>query len=139
MQVWSCSRARGIFGTRGASPKKTTCSFSYRFRRTSRNRALYQAIRVASIVGISSSLVSGPSHRVNTKKFSPTTVAGQNSYKKIISNIIFRGNCVCSYKKNTLHLARKRSAKITRVIVSGNYPVIISARMVVRKHVFLTN
>ena len=32
VQVWGCSRARDIFGTPGPSSKKTTCSFSYRFR-----------------------------------------------------------------------------------------------------------
>ena len=30
--LFACSRARDIFGTPGPFPKKTTCSFSYRFR-----------------------------------------------------------------------------------------------------------
>ena len=42
----SCSRARDIFGTPGPSPKKTTCSFSYRFRGSSGISALYQGLRV---------------------------------------------------------------------------------------------
>ena len=37
VQVWGCTRARDIFGTPGPSPKKTTCSFSYRFRGSSGN------------------------------------------------------------------------------------------------------
>ena len=32
VQVWGCTRARDIFGTRRPSPIKTTCSFSDRFR-----------------------------------------------------------------------------------------------------------
>ena len=48
VQVWGCTaRARDIFGTPGPSPKKTTCSFSYRFRGNLGIRGLYQAIRVA--------------------------------------------------------------------------------------------
>ena len=50
MQVWGCSRARDIFETLGPSSKKTTCSFSYRFRGRSGNSALYQGLRVARVV-----------------------------------------------------------------------------------------
>ena len=41
-----------IFGTPGLSPKKTTCSFSYRFRGNPGIRGLYQAIRVATWVPV---------------------------------------------------------------------------------------
>ena len=48
MQVWGCSRARDIFETPGPSSKKTTCSFSYRFRGSSGSSTLYQGLRVAT-------------------------------------------------------------------------------------------
>ena len=50
VQPWGCSRARDIFGTPWRSPKKTTCSFSYRFRGNPGIRGLYQAVRVARLL-----------------------------------------------------------------------------------------
>ena len=55
---------------------------------------------------------------------------GQNCYKKFLSNTIFRNKSFCSYYKNTLHFSYKRSPKYYKIVVSGNYFVIISARMV---------
>ena len=60
MQVWGCSRARDIFETPGTTSKKTTCSFSYRFRGSSGISALYQGLRVARLCRtVGSSALSG--------------------------------------------------------------------------------
>ena len=40
VQPWGCPRARDNFGTLRPSPKKTTCSFPYRFSGKSRNSGL---------------------------------------------------------------------------------------------------
>ena len=59
---------------------------------------------------------------------------GQNYYKKTLSKNSFQRQLLCNYYKNTLHSARKKPEKddkhITKIIVSGNYFVIILPRMV---------
>ena len=66
-----------------------------------------------------------------------STIAAKIITKNLFTKIISRGNYFCSYYKNTLHSARKKLEKdhkaITNIIVSGNYFVIISARMVGEK------
>ena len=59
-----------------------------------------------------------------------TTAAKIITKTFFFSKIMFRGNSFCNYYRNTLHLARKDHKKITKIVVSGNYFVIISARMV---------
>ena len=62
------------------------------------------------------------------------TIAAKIITKNLFTKIIFRGNSFCHYYKNTLHSARKKAREdptnITKIIVSGNDFVIISAGMV---------
>ena len=59
-----------------------------------------------------------------------SAIAAKISNKIIVSKMILRGNAFGCYYKHTLHLARKDHKHIIKVIVSGNYTVIMSARTV---------
>ena len=61
------------------------------------------------------------------------TIAAKIITKKLFTKIKFRGKYFCNYYKNSLHSARKIEKypkNITKILVSGNYFVKNSARMV---------